>query len=67
MDQVTQLSILKKFEVEQADIDRVRAVGPMLMLEIKEPVWKVRQDFSVFEWISAVCDLPVLARHAMRA
>jgi len=36
MDQVTQLSILKKFEVEQADIDRVRAVGPMLMLEIND-------------------------------
>jgi rsbT co-antagonist protein RsbR len=36
MDQVTQLSILKKFEIEQADIDRVRAVGPMLMLEIND-------------------------------
>ena len=32
-----------------------------------ELVWKVRQDFPVFEWISAVCDLPVLARHAMKA
>ncbi len=36
MDQVTQQGILKKFEIEQADVDRVRAVGPRLMLEIND-------------------------------
>jgi hypothetical protein len=41
-------------------------IEPVTMARI-ELVWKVRQDFPVFEWISAVCDLPVLARHAMKA
>jgi len=46
MDQVTQLSILKKFEIEQADIDRVRAVGPKLMLEIHDHL------ASFYEWMA---------------
>jgi len=54
MDQVTQLSILKKFEIEQVDIDRVRAVGPMLMLEIHDHLgafydWMAKHDeYQIF-------------------
>ncbi len=54
MDQVSQQSILKKFEIEQGDIDRVRAVGPNLMLAIDDHLtlfydWMANHDeYQIF-------------------